>query len=431
VASARWIRLFRAAGITVAVLVLLVPVAGAQQPGLIDTRPPLPLRPLPGSPAVPAVPGQPPLQQPRRAPIELTPSVTVTEEYNDNIFLNNDDREWDFITMITPGLTLTAERSTWRFNAAYDFSSRLYVRNSDRNRGFDRQNFNLDSFYRLSPELTLSLDDSFAFDTGINAFSVEGLVVSDRDEAWSNTVRPGLTWQIDRLTTLRTFGAWTTQRFSRGGLRDSDIWLFDVAVERALSPRLRGGLEYELGYFDIEGTDNATTHTPRVGVTYAITPTLDGAISVGPTFEVRDSDTRVTPAVRASLRKRYAWGAAELRYDRFVGTAGGLGGTTDNQVIGGSVILGTLLRGLTIEASPQYRTFDSDDDTIDVNTFALPLQVVYQVTPWFGLLAGYNFFHQRSDGTLVSPDTGAPFRRDADQNRVFVGITIGYPIRFD
>ncbi len=39
--------------------------------------------------------------------------------------------------------------------------------------------------------------------------------------------------------------------------------------------------------------------------------------------------------------------------------------------------------------------------------------------------------HQVSDGTLRSPTTGEPLGRDVDQNRVFVGILVGYPIRWD
>jgi len=38
------------------------------------------------------------LQQPRKLPMTLTPSVTVSEEFNDNVFLDNTRKEWDMIT---------------------------------------------------------------------------------------------------------------------------------------------------------------------------------------------------------------------------------------------------------------------------------------------------------------------------------------------
>ncbi|MBI2216247.1 MAG: hypothetical protein HYU51_03025 [Candidatus Rokubacteria bacterium] len=374
------------------------------------------------------------LQQPVRAPVTLTPSVTVTEEYNDNVLLNNDVRRWDLITSITPALTLAAEQPTWRINAAYDFSTRLYARDPDRNRAFDRQNFDLESSYQVDPMLGLSLADSFSLDTGINVFSPEG-IATGRDRAWSNSIRPAASFRLDRLTTLRGGGAWTVTRFERAGLRDSDTWGADATVDRALTPRLRGTLGYEFGLFDIETVPDVTTHTPRVGLTYEFTPTISGTLSGGPTFEQReDGDDRVTPAIAASLAQRFIWGAVTLSYDRAVGTAGGLGGTTDNQSAGAGVAVTTLLRGLTIEFAPRYRTFKSDDAAIghiDVVSVSLPLQATYQITPWFGLTAGYAFFRQRADTNVVSTTTPATLGNDVDQNRVFFGLQVGYPIRFD
>jgi len=54
------------------------------------------------------------LQQPRKAPMTLTPSVTVSEEFNDNVFLDNTRKEWDLITRITPGVSFgVGEPTAW------------------------------------------------------------------------------------------------------------------------------------------------------------------------------------------------------------------------------------------------------------------------------------------------------------------------------
>ena len=133
---------------------LLAAVALVTAPATAQT---LLQRPLPGTDTT--IPGQPELQPPRRAPITLTPSIAAGVEYNDNVLLDNDAREWDVIGIFAPGLTFTAERPTWRVNAGYHFENRVYWREPSRNNAFDRQAFSLDSFYRVSPELTLSLDD--------------------------------------------------------------------------------------------------------------------------------------------------------------------------------------------------------------------------------------------------------------------------------
>ena len=69
-------------------------------------------------------------------------------------------------------------------------------------------------------------------------------------------------------------------------------------------------------------------------------------------------------------------------------------------------------------------------DSIDIRSFTGALYAVYRLTEVVSLVGGYQFFHQRSDSTAVTP-AGFPVATDADQNRVFFGIQFGYPIRFD
>src|SRR5688572_28488996 len=125
------------AGIGLLVAVLVVEPGGAQT---------LLQRPLPGTP--PRVPGQE-LQQPLKSPITLTPSIRAGVEYNDNLFLDNRRREDDFIGVLVPGLSFTAERPTWRINAGYEFENRVYADHSELDNAFDRQIFALESFYRV------------------------------------------------------------------------------------------------------------------------------------------------------------------------------------------------------------------------------------------------------------------------------------------
>jgi len=130
-------------------------------------------------------------------------------------------------------------------------------------------------------------------------------------------------------------------------------------------------------------------------------------------------------------RQRLPFGAWGFAYDREIGTAGGLGGTTDNQIISAFLDVTTLARGLTIQVSPRYSIVESPrDDSIDIRSLTFGVQATYRLTPVVALVAGYQFFQQRSDSIAVT-STGTPLANDADQNRVFVGIQFGYPIRFD
>jgi hypothetical protein len=53
----------------------------------------------------------------------LTPYITVSEEYNDNVFMDAHDKKADFITRVTPGLRLDYESPLWVWHndAAVDY----------------------------------------------------------------------------------------------------------------------------------------------------------------------------------------------------------------------------------------------------------------------------------------------------------------------
>lgn len=370
------------------------------------------------------------LQVPRRAPLTLTPTLRVEEEYNDNVLLNNDDKRWDFVTRFTPGIALEWESVIHRLAAAYSFSADLYARESQLNRAFDRHDFFLDGLYRVNPQLTLTLSDTFTYDADTNLIAPEGVSVG-RDQAFANTLSGSVAWLVEPRTTLRGGASWNVQRFDREDLFDSDVYRADVTAERALTTRLSGSLGYEIAYFDIERQENVTAHTPQLGITYRFTETLITRLIGGPTFEVpQHSPTRVTPSVTASLRQRTGWGEVGLDATQFVGIAGGLGGTTVNRALGGFAQLTTLLKGLTVEIAPRYSSVESRDDRIDTRSFTLPLFTTYRLTSWLALVASYAFFRQRVDKTITSA-TGTPLASDVDQNRVSVGLQVGYPIRFD
>jgi outer membrane receptor protein involved in Fe transport len=118
-------------------------------------------------------------------------------------------------------------------------------------------------------------------------------------------------------------------------------------------------------------------------------------------------------------------------YDRRINTAGALGVVADSQTIFTNVTLIKLAKGLSVEVSPYYRILKSPDNSVDIRAYGVPVQATWQFTPWFGVTAGYIFFHQRSDSTVVNTVTGAPLATDVDQNRVYFGFLFGYPIKFD
>ena len=178
----------------------------------------------------------------------------MTQEYNDNILLDNDDRRSDFILGFTPGVTLALESSTYRLLAGYNFTAEIFFKeeNEGRNDAFSRHNFDLDGTWRVNPQLTLSLTDVFAFSSDTNLLAPEG-VATGREEAFSNTLAGSAAYALTRLTSLRGTASWTVLRFDDDEIQDSDVYRVGPTLDHAFTPRLSGSVGYEFGYFDIGG----------------------------------------------------------------------------------------------------------------------------------------------------------------------------------
>jgi hypothetical protein len=402
------------------------PGAGAQQApaaatGLITDEPVIPV-----PPATPVL-GPQELLPTRPARLTFTPTITVFEEYNDNVLLDNRRRISDWITGFAPGFAFDWRGSIHRMAVAYDFVAETYSRRSSFGDAFSRQNLVVDSMYRPAQQVTLTLTDNLISSLDTSAISPTG-VATGRSRSWSNTVTPGVAWEINPLWTARFSGTHTALRYDRSDLVDSDIYRLTPSAERRITENLTGVAAYEFGAFDVEQEPNVTTNTPRVGARYRFNPTLLGSLSVGPTFETRaDGKDRTEAAVTAWLRQAFQLGYIGLDYDRGVGTAGGLGGTTENDLIAARFGLTGLVKGLSADLTTSYghirsSIVKSSDRRIDLETLSVGIRTVYKPRPWMSLYFGYLFYEQ-----LPSTAVGAR----ADQNRISFGVLLGYPLRIE
>src|SRR2546426_3898357 len=294
----------------------------------------------------------------QRGPVTLTPSISVSEEYNDNLFFNNQDRQRDFITGFSPTITLFVNRPSYQVNGGYSFTAELYERESRLNNALNRQNFFGTGLYRATPRLTLTASETYAVNRSTNLVASQGFATG-RQESLSNTFGPGLTYQMTPGTSLSLGATYGLLRFKgaatdgagtagAGTSSDSDTYGLQSSLAHELTPRLTGTIGYGFTYLTEQGQENSTTHTPTLGVTYRLTPMLTGSVSGGPAITELGGETVVSPAATASLVQGLAFGSASARYVRSVGAAGGFGGTTYIQTISGTLTLPTLRRGVLL-----------------------------------------------------------------------------------
>jgi hypothetical protein len=359
---------------------------------------------------------------PAPGPITFTPSLTISEEFNDNVFLSNEDKRSDFITQFTPAFTLALQQPGFQLTAGYSFTAAIYANEDQLNDIANRHNFLTQVSWAATPQVTLSLMDRFTYDRNSYAASVSG-ISSGRREAFSNVFGATADFKVTQRATWNLSGAYTLEGFGGADSQDSSVYHVGTGFDYVATPRLTLTAGYSFEYFDIEDETASYTHTSRVGGTYQITPTLSATLSGGPSVLVSDGDSSVSPAVTASLSKVVSWGSMGLFYDRSIGTAGRFGGPSDNQTFGGNITAATFLRGLFVDFSPRY-TISKTDDTArsrtDIEALTLNVSFSYQLARYVAIVGAYTFLNQRTSGDGNSADV--------DQNRISLGLQFGYPI---
>src|SRR5262249_28238378 len=145
------------------------------------------------------------------------------EEYNDNLFLNNANRRSDFVTHASPGLRVSIENPGLRVNAGYFFTAEKYAEQTQLDTFFRTQGLFADTRWQVTPLVALTLGDILTASDSTNAASAQG-IATGRTRSVSNTVNPGLTWQITPRTSFQLLVSYTLERFDSVNTRDSDTY---------------------------------------------------------------------------------------------------------------------------------------------------------------------------------------------------------------
>lgn len=359
-----------------------------------------------------------------RGRLQITPSLTVGVEWNDNVRRRRDDEESDFILQLTPGITLRAVQPRYRVLAGYNTSAEFFLQDKDDDEILRRHRLFADVFYQHDPRLSFRLRERFIYDRNSDVVTVSGLSTGAR-HAYRNTIAPTVRWQATPLTGLEASASYTLLRFDEDDDvedgRDSDTYRLTVGGDHRFTQRLTGFADFGFAYFDVDDEPEAYTYTPRVGVNYDFTPRLRGYLAGGVSLLQRSGDLSTSPAVGAGLRHLYRWGTVEVAYDRSV-VSDGLG-ISDRQSVLAAVRVLTLLRGLSLELLTRYTLADIERGSSDEDREALSLnaRVVYRITPTVSAIGSYTYYMQTSDRREV----------EYDQNRIFVGLQYAYPINLD
>lgn len=351
--------------------------------------------------------------------IILSPSLTVSEEYDDNVLLSPTDQQSDFVTSVVPGLRLAIKENPWDVTMAVSARGVYYVDHPELNSTTDNQDGRLTIEYRPTPRLAASVTESFS--RSLNPANVDPQtgIITGRFRSYSNTVTPALSYQITPLTRIRLDYAFSIFRSDSPVARDNDAHEAGFLVEREFTPRTSGTLRYTFSRFEPQDERGRDAHLPRVGLAHALSPTIRVSADAGPLFIERvDGSTEIT--VGGSLRydQQFTRGSLSVAYERSARFAGVIGDVVTTQGLTASVSF-RATRAVTVDLDARVAETQSEDTAAEFRVYGAGIRLDYRILEWLSVNAGYRYTRQ--------DDRTGSF--DLDRNLVFLGLTASTDVR--
>ncbi len=367
--------------------------------------------------------------------VTFSPSLALSERYNDNFFFTEveDFRESDFTTMVGPQLTLAADDRNWNLSARYEGSLELNLRHPEENQYGQTLAMNLHLPFASEQvrRLDLRITESIAYVPELPAFSFgssssalpreanQGIQVG-RTNTFRNRagINLGYTWTPLFSTALSY--AHLINRYQGGTLEDYFVHEGGLSGIYQTSRRMQWTVSYFTSVTDYEKADSIAVHRFDLGDLYHIDPTSTMNVGTG---------VAVTPGgethwtVSAGLGKTGPSGSLSFQYNRGIGTGGGVTTTatlSQNLVAQVTQVLG---RSASVSLRLGYGINDAlSGPPIKITTQEIGAGIEMNLLSWLRGGVNYSYLNQQTEGGATD--------QDARRNLVMVTLTAtAFPLR--
>jgi len=283
--------------------------------------------------------------------LELTPRISISETYDDNIYLDNANEKADYITAISPGINLALSSRTNTLSIDYAPSFAWYGEYDENNTV--RQNASLGYQQSVAEHLRFEFTNSYnRSEEPLETIEEQELVRTTRYIYERNRANADLRYQFGRENVLAlgygnnllinedpslddrviqtprgSISYWMTKRnglnfnyrFTKavfwredGPQREDDYDGHGAGLSyiRRFNRKTSGSIGYDYTTRDFEGlTENYTIHEEKLGFDHAFSPSVSLSLSGGyftQLIEERDNETGYS--YDASLAKRFERG---------------------------------------------------------------------------------------------------------------------------
>jgi len=357
---------------------------------------------------------------------QLTPTLTVSERYDDNIRLTEANPETDAVTTMNPGLSLAYKGKTIKLGAEYDAAIERFDRHPELNNVGHNASLDLELDQLFGSKTTsASLRNFFRFlpqlPTDQGAVTVPGSSVTGiglpRSNVWANTAALTLTHLSSARLTERMEYLNTLTRFELPTLVDSTIHEGTIEAIYQLDPNNSIGSSYRLRYFDFvqQGTEDAIGHALMVGTTHQFSPSLSLTTRLGLSYSIQSGDRVITPIGMLHLSKSFEKIEIGGDYSRDISFTGGLSA----QLVTTQTVTANLSYAVTQKTRAFLSMWLTDNRSITGEELKIVSWTVrpglsYQILTWLSVEIRYHHFEQRGEGSLGS---------DLNQNQYFFSLT--------
>lgn len=371
------------------------------------------------------------------AAMTLTPSLSVSEKHNDNLFFTETNIDGDSSTSISPSARLTYEGKYLTLSGRYQgkleyFSSHRELNGYSQGASFD---LNLPFLLHIAKGLDIRITEAIIYSPELPAFSFEeqpqetneGIQVPRTDTVRN---RAGATisyiW-TPKFSTALSYSNLIVGYPTNPDLQEPIVHDSSLQIGYKSSASTQWNLSYGLSITDYQTARNAVSdvliHRVTIGVGHQFSSTLSVNGNVGMAREVptSPSEDELTSAIfDISFSRDYNSGRFTLGYSNSVGTGSGLTSSVTLSQRAFFRATETLDRSISVFAQMGFgrNTSIPDKSELFVFSYEVDTGVNLAIFSWLGSSLSYSYAFQDAKGSLGS--TG-------ERNTVMLTLTATAP----
>lgn len=328
------------------------------------------------------------------------PRLTVSREYNDNLFFNARNPISDFVTSFSPGFRLIKNWNRFSLDADYAMEHTSYAENPQLNKDVETQSLDLRTTYQPNPLTTFSFNDSFQVSTDPIEQQIPGQLRS-RETVLNNSLNFAVQHKFSPRMDVRFKYNLRESRFDDPNGVDVDTDQGDIDFSYLLSPRRKigGALIHQVD----KTTSGQVITTRSVVARYEIqlSPLWIINAQLGAAkFSSSRKNTELLPGL--SIQRTSKHSSFSASYDRVFSGTTATGSQQVSQVfsVSGQARLAPRFRGLSIL---EYSLIDDNAAFQDVAQARAGITLEYGFSSRLFLRFNYMHLHQQGNRTSNAP----------------------------